>query len=195
MTLAEYLSSPLALPASLPLPQTDADVDAALARFLAPGRTPHFQWRCLCRALSAFEAAGVLPKTPLSLSPSLSPVAFMRDGGGITFSLGALLFRSSAVTLSVFCHEAAHVFLSHLSEYGEIKALDRAFRTAFADRPRARLLSPIELFAMHHSLPLMEAALRAAREGRKTQRFRTFVQDERQRIASLVGEIRALRLE
>jgi hypothetical protein len=195
MTLDAYLSSPLAIPASLPLPQTDADVNAALARFLALGRTPLFQWRCLSGALAALDRAGTLKRTPLSLSPSLSPVAFMRDGGGITFSLGALLFRSSAVTLSVFCHEAAHVFLSRLPEYGEIKALDRAFRDAFAELPHVRLLSPIELFAMHHSLPLMDAALRAARAGRKTEKFRTFVQDERQKIASLTGEIRALRLK
>lgn len=193
LTLDAYLSDPLALPASLPLPHTDAHVGTSLARFLRTGRTPFFQRRCLLHALSALAQAGTVTPVPFTLSLSLSPTAFMRDGGGMTFSLGALLFRSSAVTLSVFCHETAHVWLSQRPEYREIKALDRAFREAFADCPRARLLSPIELSAMHLSLPLMEAALCAARAGRKTEKFRRFVHDERQRIASLTAEIRALR--
>ena len=137
---------------------------------------------------------GILRKFSVRLTPDLTPKAYMRDGGDMFFSLGALLTRSSTVTLSVLCHELAHMWLSQQDFYKGLKEINRQFQEQYSSHTDAELLSPIELYAMVVSVIFMQDVC-IALEGKKKKRFKDLIEFELEKIELLKDKIIKLSIQ
>lgn len=132
ISLNGYLENPLAI-------QLDFCVNSDLAidelKKLA-SRTydfPILRWRLIKKINKLLISEKVFPDFTIYLTKSLTPKAYMKDCGEIYISLGALLFRSSLVTLKVLCHELSHLWLSNQPFYGRLKSVDKEFKQKYSD--------------------------------------------------------------
>jgi len=193
LSLQEYLRSPIGTaPRTDPLP---AQTLSALGRFMPVYANAFFiQWKNVKRTVRTLAEQGVLPNAEVRLIPKLRATAYTIDNGPICFSLGALLTRSSAVTMTVFCHELAHACLSHSPDYPALKRLNKDFLVAFSSQKTAYLMSPIEVFAMVGALDFMAAVCASLKEGRRKSRLERLIALERQKLDVLQVEISMLQI-
>jgi hypothetical protein len=88
-----YLDNPLSC--ELPRLSLTSHSAKSLADITSGSRlVPHALWRRIRQARDILVFEGDFESFPLKLEFSLRVRAYMKDGGGIYFSLGALIFRS-----------------------------------------------------------------------------------------------------
>ena len=190
-TLNKYTQNPLDIRFDIDLNESEAlDICRKLT---SSWRSPFFiQWHYIKKAVNAMIECGILRKFSVRLTPDLTPKAYMRDGGDMFFSLGALLTRSSTVTLSVLCHELAHMWLSQRGYYSELKLLSKSFLTRYAKVPDIALMSPIELYAMVISVDIMKAINKGVKKQKHKRRLESIIDCEREKIEFLKQKITEL---
>lgn len=192
ISLEGYIKNPLVLPFHF---KFEADgLEHALNSLLeTPRFLPHLllkRLRHFCRLLGTIKN---ISPFALKILPTLKPTAFMKDGGDLYFSLGALLSRSSDVTLAVLCHEYGHILLSNQPFYGDLKKVNRQFKKEFAHSPFSELLSPIELYAVLISINLMKSLLPLVKQDGHKKKLSLLIQQEQDKIGLLNSEIIKLR--
>ncbi len=194
LSLSRYIKAPLE---DAPLIEGISESSVShLARFLPIYSNPFFiQWRNIKRATAALIDDGLLSRFSVHLTAELKARAYAVDDGRMCFSLGALLSRSSAVTLTVLCHELAHIWLSQRAFYPELKRLNREFISAFSSVRGANLMSPIEVFATVGSLCLLDAVSDSLPDGKKKKRLTRLIASERGKLEVLTGEILMLEIQ
>ena len=145
ITLTGYIASPddFAYYPSL-TPAAISSIKKMLSPFYAP---ISLKMRKMREIRDAMVADGVTDHFEIKLIKALKPVAYMRDGEDVYFSLGLLAMKSPLATLPVCLHELSHVILSRLDGYTDLKALQREFRASYGDDPDCELMSPIEFYA------------------------------------------------
>lgn len=131
----------------------------------------------------------VLGEFSVKLVRGLDMRAYMKDSGEIYFSLGAIIKRSSLVTLKTFCHELCHLWLSRQSFYPELKAADKEFRTKYKDNSAVYLLSPIEVYAMSLSVGIMRQVEVKLSRGRRRERLRKIIAAEIEKLKAIQDSI------
>ncbi len=192
VSVESYIGDPLG--AGISLPRLSDVARGALVKLLSsPKAFPHILWGRMKMAKEALVSDGFLRDFPLRLRFGFKPVAYMRDGGEVCFTTGALLFRSSAVTLSVFCHELSHMYLSQRSFYPELKELQGEFLERFSSESGCELMSPIELYAMALSVDIMDNIAQSLVEGKHKDKLRLLIDSEREKITFLVSKIKKLK--
>ena len=185
----EYLDDPLAI--ELPRISLTSPSAKSLADIISGSRlVPHALWRRIRQARDTLMAEGDFEYFPLKLEFSLRVRAYMKDGGGIYFSLGALIFRSSAVTLAVLCHELAHLWLSRQDFYPKLKEMQRAFKARLAGVAEREILSPIELYAMRASLDILTPVADSLGEGRAKRKLLSLIEAEREKILTIADKLK-----
>ncbi len=114
------------------------------------------RWKLIKKTKRLLIDESVVNDFSLNLIPCLSLKSYMKDSGEMYISSGALLFRSSIVTLKVFCHELSHIWLSQQPFYPAIKSVNKEFKTKFNGCKDVVLASPVEVYAMKLSIGIME---------------------------------------
>lgn len=187
LTMERYLTDPLHLcgAAELSLDDVASEIHAVAS---ASRLTV---WRRLKRLAQALSARG--PRFSLHLTRSLSARAYMKDRGDVFFSVGAILSRSPVVTLSVFCHEYAHLSLSYEAFYPALKELNRQFKDTFSHIPHADLLSPIELCAMVRAVDLMERMQKSVARTSAQKKLALLIRTEKEKLSYLESQLKALK--
>ena len=187
-SISRYLSAPREI-----CPRAEdrlADVADEINALATASRLTVWQrLKALARALSATEPQKTFD---VRLTSTLTPRAYMRDGGDIFFSIGAILSRSPVVTLSVFCHEYAHLSLSYETFYPALKTLNRQFKGEFSHLSNSTLLSPIELCAMLRSVTLMETMAGLIRNDRAKEKLALLIRAEQEKLDQLESQLKAL---
>ena len=188
LSLSRYVKAPLEN-----APRIEGISAASLSRlasFLPIYSNPFFiQWRNIKRAVASLIDDGLFSRFSVHLTAGLKAKAYSVDDGRMYFSLGALLTRSSAVTLTVLCHELAHIWLSQRELYPELKRLNKEFLTVFSSVKGAYLMSPIEVYATVGSLCLLDAVSDSLPDGRKKKRLAGLILKERGKLEVLKDEI------
>jgi len=192
-SLKEYLESPTeGAPCLGELPD---GVISALSRFVPLYSNPFFiQWKNVKNAVRCFAEQGVTAPVSVSLIPKLKSTAYAVDGGKMCFSLGAILSRSSAVTLTVLCHEITHVWLSQRDFYPDLKRLNKDFISAFSGEKAAYLMSPIEVYAMVGAIHIMDAVCASLPDGFGKRKLERLKELEKDKLDALKIEISMLKI-
>lgn len=160
-------------------------------KFLPIYSNPFFiQWRNIKRAAKSLIKDGVLSHFPIHIIPSLKQKAYIIDGGGMYFSLGLLISHSSPITLTVFCHELSHMWLSQQEFYPELKQLNKDFLNRYKQEPTSHLISPIEFYATTLSVDIMDRIYDSLKK--KNKRFEKALGREREKVILLRKSILAL---
>ena len=139
----------------------------------------------------SFVKSGVLSKAPLTVEPSLKPRAYMRDGDGIYISAGLILTRSPWVMLSVYLHEIAHLYLSEMEWYGNLKQVQREFFERY-DKSTHERMSPIEIFAETITVSLLSALLSVCEGKRQKRRLSSVLERRKEKLSQLIEKIKSL---
>ena len=191
-SLSRYLQAPSEFPYQAEL--GDPEVLRTLLRFLSLWNDPMpMQWRCIKKAAHIIVEKKVMQPFAVHLIREKKPQAYMKDCGEIYFSTGALTIRSSVVTLSVFCHELAHMWLSQQDFYPALKSFDKQFKTQFSAHPSVYLMSPIELYAMMIAIGMMrEVASFCPQKSKRHQKLCDLIEDECEKVKTLTHEISML---
>ena len=145
ITLSDYIASPERFMPRLSI--TDG-VLRSIYKMLSPFyATVSRKMRMIREIRDAITRENITPNFDITLLWSLKPVAYMRDGGGVYFSLGFLLMKSPLATLPVCLHEFSHIILSRMDDYSVLKNVERRFRAEYGAHPECNIMSPIELYA------------------------------------------------
>ncbi|MBQ7225926.1 MAG: hypothetical protein IJX02_04915 [Clostridia bacterium] len=184
---SEYIKNPLGVSFNVNIDRPEV-LKAFKRLILTPPWLFLLQHRRIKGIKNAMVGAGLLRDFELKLSWQKKPVAYMRDGGEMCFSVGALLSRSATVTASVLCHELAHMWLSQQDFYKGLKEINRQFKEQYSSHADAELLSPIELYAMVVSVIFMQDVC-IALEGKKKKRFKDLIEFELEKIELLKDKI------
>lgn len=154
-SLEEYLKSPLDVEFSFHIDSVKVIQSLKKLLFRLYDFSP-LRWKLIKKTRQLIIDEKVVDSFSLNLIPSLSLKSYMKDSGEMYISLGALLFRSSVVTLKVFCHELSHIWLSQQPFYPAIKRVNKEFKIKFKDYKDVVLASPVEVYAMKLSIGIME---------------------------------------
>ena len=145
ITLASYIESPERF---APIVELTKAVLPSIYKMLSPFYAPvSFKLRMMREIKDVMASEGITPNFDITLVKKLKPMAYMRDGGGVYFSLGLLLMKSPLATLPVCLHEISHIILSNMSGYSTLKNIERQFRTEYGALADCDIMSPIELYA------------------------------------------------
>ena len=145
ITLAGYLSDPDSFAV---MPDIPPEVLKSIYKMLSPLYAPVcVKIRMISEVRDTIVNEGITAHFDTKLLKTLKPTAYMRDGGGVYFSLGLLAMKSPLATLPVCLHEFSHIILSRMEGYSVLKALERQFRTEYGTHPECNIASPIELYA------------------------------------------------
>lgn len=132
ITLNGYLENPLAIQLDFYV-NSDLVIDQ-LKKLVARSYDFSFlRWRLIKKINRLLISENVFPEFNIYLTKNLTPKAYMKDCGEIYISLGALLFRSSMVTLKVLCHELSHLWLSNQPFYSRFKSVDKEFKEKYSN--------------------------------------------------------------
>lgn len=143
------------------------------------------RWKHIKKTKDLLISENVVSCFSLNLIPSLSVKTYMKDSGEMYISLGALLFRSSMVTLKVFCHELSHIWLSTKSFYLAIKGLNKEFKSKFKDCKDVVLASPVEVYAMKLSIGIMEQISDSLTKKKQKKRWEKLIVDEYSKLNAM----------
>ena len=155
-SLAAYIAEP---DATIPLPKLSTAFCRALVNMAKPlARLYCVRRSAVGRAVNALNADNDWGKVRFHTTTKFAVQAYMRDGDGIYMSYGAFARSDGASFVLMFCHELAHVWLSRLDGYDNLKTLDKAYRTTFAELPNAVDTSPIEYLAVCTCANILRAA-------------------------------------
>ena len=103
--------------------------------------------------------------------------AYSRDGEFSVFDLKTAVFGAKDFITCIVLHEAAHAILAAMDNYGELKALDRAFFERFNQKD-AVAISPIEYYATLYSIEMLEDLETVVKDGKLEAR----AEHERKRL-------------
>lgn len=132
ITLNGYVENPLAIQLDFYV-SSDLVIDQ-LKKLVARSYDFSFlRWRLIKKINRLLISENVFPEFNIYLTKNLTPKAYMKDCGEIYISLGALLFRSSMVTLKVLCHELSHLWLSNQPFYSRLKSVDKEFKEKYSN--------------------------------------------------------------
>lgn len=143
------------------------------------------RWKLIKKIRNLLISEKVVSDFSLTLIPSLSVKTYMKDSGGMYISLGALLFRSSMVTLKVFCHELSHIWLSQQSCYPVIKVVNKEFKEKYKDCKDVVLASPVEVYAMKLSIGIMEQISDSLTKNSQKKRWKKIIVDEYSKLNAM----------
>ena len=189
--LQSYLKCPLSLKLSFP------KISAKLCKKMQKLAFGWFditlnRWYHIKEIRNVLIEDKILNEFSINLTKSLKTQAYMKDGDGIYFSLGALLFKSNMTTFKVLCHELAHTWLSNQSFYKELKILNKEFKKAYKNNENVYLASPIELYAMVVSVSLMEMVKNSLTKSKQIKRINKYIELECAKIKELTDLIQTL---
>lgn len=132
ITLNGYVENPLAIQLDFYV-SSDLVIDQ-LKKLVARSYDFSFlRWRLIKKINRLLISENVFPEFNIYLTKNLTPKAYMKDCCEIYISLGALLFRSSMVTLKVLCHELSHLWLSNQPFYSRLKSVDKEFKEKYSN--------------------------------------------------------------
>lgn len=183
-SLDNYLKSPLDIDFSFHIDSLQVIETLKKLLFRLYDFTP-LRWKLIKKIRDLLISEKVVSCFSLNLIPSLSVKTYMRDSGGMYISLGALLFRSSMVTLKVFCHELSHIWLSTQSFYPVIKGLNKEFKSKFKDCKDVVLASPVEVYAMKLSIGIMEQISDSLTKKNQKKRWKKIIVDEYSKLNAM----------
>lgn len=189
-SLANYLQAPLAAELEGFPPEAAACFDDFFAAWCLC-RFP--QWDAVKQAKKRLVDTGCIEDFSLHLLRKCATTAYMKDGGKMYLSLGLVFGHSAMTLLSVYAHELAHILLSQREDYPAIKAMQRAFKQRYHDHPMVELMSPIEVYAMLLSRPLLYALAERANRRHK-RKLMQLIRDLEEKLTLLEREIRQLPL-
>lgn len=132
ISLNSYLENPLTIQLDFRI-NSDLAIDELKKLVKRSYDFSILRWQRIKKINKTLISENVFPDFNIYLTKSLTPQAYMKDCGEIYLSLGALLFRSSMVTLKVLCHELSHLWLSKQPFYGRLKFVDKEFKKKYSD--------------------------------------------------------------
>lgn len=183
-SLENYLKAPLNVDFSFHIDSLKVIEALKKLLFRLYDFTP-LRWKLIKKIRNLLISEKVVSDFSLNLIPSLSVKTYMKDSGGMYISLGALLFRSSMVTLKVFCHELSHIWLSTKSFYPVIKVVNKEFKIKFKHSKDVVLASPVEVYAMKLSIGIMEQISDSLTKNSQKKRWKKIIVDEYSKLNAM----------
>lgn len=187
-SLEAYLASPLDIRCEFVI-ESEAVIDSLKKLAARVCDFSFTRWLRIKKTRRLLIKEKVLDEFSVKLVRGLVPRAYMKDSGEIYFSLGAMLKRSSLITLKTFCHELCHLWLSRQNFYPELKAVDKQFRTRYRDNTAVYLLSPVEVYAMSLSVGIMRQIEAKLSQGRRLKRWEKIIADENEKLKAIQNSI------
>lgn len=187
-SLESYLAAPLDIRCEFVI-ESESVIDSLKKLAARVCDISFVRWARIKKTRRLLIKENVLGEFTVKLVCGFAPRAYMKDGGEIFFSLGAMIRRSSLVTLKTFCHELCHLWLSRQSFYPELKAIDKEFRVRYQDNNAVYLLSPVEVYAMSLSVGIMRQIETKLNRGRRRKRWKKIIADEIEKLKAIQNSI------